>query len=351
MTPWHQRLLERSAGFDGTAVMGFGDARGELVAARDTAVVCDLQPLASLRVAGPDAEDFLQGQVTSDVSELRSGASQYSAWCTPKGRVLANFLLRRLDLETFELLLPEPLLAPIRKRLGMFVLRSKVALDDASERTVRIGVGGPAAAKLIEAIAGAVPPVLREVNLDGGALVHVLGQRFVAIVSPEGAEQLWDRLASGARPAGFPCWKWLTLRAGVPVILPATQDHFIPQALNWDAIGGVSFQKGCYTGQEIVARTQYLGRRKERTVLAHAESTHVGPGARLFSASFGEQPCGTVLNAASAPDGGTDFLAVAQITAVDSADLRLAVTGGEKVSLVPLPYELPAAAAPRGRLT
>ena len=228
MTPWHQRLLERGAGFDGTAVTGFGDERGELIATRDAAVVCDLQPLASLRVTGPDAEDFLQGQVTSDVSELGTGASQYSAWCTPKGRVLANFLLRRVDAETFELLLPEPLLAPIRKRLGMFVLRSKVALDDASEQTVRIGVGGPAAARLIEATAGAVPPVLHSVNLDGGALVHVLGERFVAIVSPEAAEQLWDRLASGGRAAGFPSWKWLTLRAGVPLILPATQDQFIP---------------------------------------------------------------------------------------------------------------------------
>src|SRR5215475_1397134 len=149
MTPWHQRLLERSAGFDGTAVMGFGDARGELVAARDAAVVCDLQPLASLRVAGPDAEEFLQGQVTSDVSELGSGASQYSAWCTPKGRVLANFLLRRVDPETFEILLPEPLLATIRKRLGMFVLRSKVTLEDTDASTARVGLGGPAAKALV----------------------------------------------------------------------------------------------------------------------------------------------------------------------------------------------------------
>jgi folate-binding protein YgfZ len=350
MTPWHQRLLARGASIEGSTVTGFGDTENELVAARDAAVVCDLQPLASLRVAGPDAETFLQGQVTSDVTELGFGASQYSAWCTPKGRVLANFLLRRVDAETFELLLPEPLLASIRKRLGMFVLRSKVALDDASERTVRIGVGGPAAAQLVEVTAGAVPPVLHAVTLDGGVLVRVLGDRFVAIVSPEGADQLWDRLAAGARPVGFPSWQWLTLRAGVPVILPATQDQFIPQALNWDAIGGVSFQKGCYTGQEIVARTQYLGRRKERTVLAHAESTVLRLGARLFSASFGEQPCGTVLNAASAPDGGTDFLAVAQNAAVDGADLRLAATGGEKVSLLTLPYKLRASAAPRGPL-
>lgn len=349
MTPWHQRLLARGASFEGTVVAGFGDTASELGAARDAAVVCDLRPLACLRVAGPDAEEFLQGQVTSDVTELAPGASQYSAWCSPKGRVLANFLVRRVDLETFELLLPEPLLAPISKRLGRFVLRAKVALDDASGASVRIGVGGPAAARLIEAIAGAVPPVLHSVNLDGGALLHVFGDRFVAIVPPGSAGELWDRLAAGARPAGFPSWKWLTLRAGVPVILPATQDQFIPQALNWDAIGGVSFQKGCYAGQEIVARTQYLGRLKERTVLAHTESTLPRPGARLFSASFGDQPCGTVLNAASAPGGGTDFLAVAQITAVDSADLRLAASGGEVVSLLTLPYELPAAAPARGR--
>jgi len=348
MTPWHERLLARGARFNGTAVADFGDSAAELAAARDAAVLCDLEPLGALRLHGPDAEAFLQGQVTSDVAALASGAAQYSAWCTPKGRVLANFLLRRIDGQTFELLLPEPLRAPIRKRLGMFVLRSRVAFDDVETSAVKMGVGGPAAGGVVKAAVGSLPPLLRSIPVDGGELLQVRGARFVGIVGTEHAESLWERLAKSARPAGFRCWKWLTVHAGVPVILSATQDQFIPQAINWDAIEGVSFQKGCYTGQEIVARTQYLGRLKERTVLGHTEQTVVDAGTRLFSARFGDQPCGTVLNAADAPSGGTDFLAVAQLSAAADTELRLGATNGPSATPLPLPYELPAT-APRGR--
>jgi folate-binding protein YgfZ len=348
MTPWHERLLAHGARFNGMAVADFGDPASELAAARDAAVLCDLEPLSALRVHGPDAEAFLQGQVTSDVAALASGAAQYSAWCTPKGRVLANFLLRRIDGQTFELLLPEPLRDPIGKRLGMFVLRSKVTLDGTARSAVRMGLGGPAAGGVVKAAVGTLPPLLRSVAVDGGALFQVRGARFVAIVAIEQAERLWDRLAKSARPSGFRCWKWLTVRAGVPVILPATQDQFIPQAINWDAIEGVSFQKGCYTGQEIVARTQYLGRLKERTVLGHTEQPAVDAGTRLFSARFGDQPCGTVINAADAPGGGTDFLAAAQLSAAADTDLRLGAPNGPSATLLPLPYELPVI-APRGR--
>src|SRR5215471_11473150 len=118
MTPWQEALSQRGASFDGNEISTFGDPATELAAARDEAVLCDLAPFAALRVAGPDAEAFLQGQLTSDVTTLDFGASQYSAWCSPKGRVLANFLLRRDNAEKFELILPAPLLEPIRKRLG-----------------------------------------------------------------------------------------------------------------------------------------------------------------------------------------------------------------------------------------
>ena len=342
MTHWHEALSARGASFDGSVVSEFGDPAAELAAARDAAVLCDLAPVAVLRISGPDAEAFLQGQFTNDVAALDPGATQYSAWCSPKGRVLANFLLRRIDSATFELLLPAPLLAPIRKRLGMFVLRAKVVLDDASATSVRIGIAGRRALEAVEALGVGAPPLHRSVPFPGGAMYQVPGARFVAIVAPESAAPTWDRLAERARPAGFECWRWLTIRAAVPVILPATQDQFIPQALNLDALAGVSFQKGCYTGQEIVARTQYLGRLKERTMLAHAEASAIAPRTRLLSRSFGNQPCGSVLNAASAPGGGTDLLAVCQVAASASGDLRLGAPDGVPLSLLPLPYELPA---------
>ena len=170
----------------------------------------------------------------------------------------------------------------------------------------------------------------------------------MASVEPALASRLWARL-DAARAAGFACWRWLTIRAGVPVILPPTADQFIPQMLNLDALGGVSFQKGCYTGQEIVARTQYLGRLKERLALAHTGAAPA-PGARLFAPGFGDQPCGTVINAGMAPNGGTDLLFVAQLSAIAAGELCLEARVGAPLTLLPLPYALPTPAAPRGRI-
>ena len=325
------------------------DFAADLAAARDAAVVCELPQLASLGVAGVDAESFLQGQLTSDVAALAPGTAQHSAWCSPKGRVLANFLLRRIDAQTFALLLPAPLLEPIRKRLAMFVLRSKVALADASAATAHLGVGGPAAAKCVESVLGIAPRLLHFDAAGGAAVAALPGGRFIVAAAPDPARALGGRLAECARPAALVAWEWLAIRAGVPMILPATQDQFIPQMINWDALGGVSFEKGCYAGQEIVARTQYLGRLKERLVLAHVDAAAPSPGARGFSASFGDQPCATVVNAAPAPGGGSDLLAVCQTAAAASDDLRLGAPDGLALRMLPLPYELPAT-TPRSRL-
>src|SRR5262249_7144059 len=128
-----------------------------------------------------------------------------------------------------------------------------------------------------------------------------------------------------------------------------TQDKFIPQTLNWDVLGGIDFRKGCYTGQEIIARTQYLGRLKERLYAFASPNASVLPGDRLFSREFADQPCGTVVNSAPAPDGGCVLLAVLQIGAADS-DVRAGGLDGPELTLLPLPYEVPMSSAPRGRI-
>ncbi|HEX8010353.1 MAG TPA: folate-binding protein [Casimicrobiaceae bacterium] len=349
MSAWTDFLSARGASFDGAAVTGFGEPAAELSTAREAAVLCDLGAVSALAVEGREAATFLQGQLTNDVEALALGASQLSAWCSPKGRVLANFLLHRLTDERFELLLPGSLAEPIRKRLSMFVLRSKVTIADAGAASVRIGVGGPAARACLAEALGATPLLHRAMAIDGGALIEVPGERFIALVAPERAPSLWGRLAR-ARAAGFPCWQWLTVRAGVAIITPPTQDQFVPQMLNLDALGGISFRKGCYSGQEIVARMQYLGRLKERLALMHVDGGPPREGTRLFAAAFADQPCGTVVNAAAAPGGGADLLAVAQLEAIASESLRLGATDGPPATLLPLPYALPAAAEPRGRL-
>jgi folate-binding protein YgfZ len=352
VTPWNSFLAAHGARFDQRSVRSFGDSPAELEAARDHAVVCDLAPLCVLRVAGPDATAFLQGQLTNDVARLDSGTSQLTAWCSPKGRMLANFLLRRVDDSAFELIFSETLREPVRKRLQMFVLRSKVTIEDATGAAVRLGVGGLAAATVLGDALSAVPAPHRwSAAAAGTAMAALPGGRFMASVAPQHAEALWRQLAALARPAGYPAWEWLTIRAGVPVITAATSDQFVPQTANLDALDGVNFQKGCYTGQEIVARTQYLGRLKERLTLAHVDGASPAPADRVYSAVFGEQACGTIVNVAAAPGGGHDLLAVVQIAARDSGEVRLAAPDGRRLALLPLPYQLPEAARPRARIT
>jgi tRNA-modifying protein YgfZ len=362
MTSWTEFLVRRGATFDGYAVTRFSAPEEELAAARDAAVVCDLTPLAAMRVAGPDAAAFLQGQFTSDAAALVTGTAQYSAWCSPKGRMLANFLLLRTGATTFELLLPASMIDAIRKRLTMFVLRSKLTLEDTSGESVRIGVGGPTAAAALRTASIDAPARFQCRTVDGGLIVAVAGGRYIALMQPAFAERFWDRVSSAARPAGFPVWQWLAIRAGIPIITAATTDHLVPQMANWDALDGVSFRKGCYTGQEIVARTQYLGRLKERTFLAHVDGRPPEPGEKLYSAAFGDQSCGTVLNAAAAPGGGSDLVAALQIAAAQSGDVRIGSPDGPAIILLPLPYALPdapssapsnsprGAEAPRGRM-
>ena len=265
--------------------------------------------------------------------------------------MLANFVLWRSPVagDRFEMLLPGDVAGPVAQRLRMYVLRSKVVLTDVSADTRRFGVGGPAAAAALVAVFGAAP-VAHEARQFGQATVLGLpGPRFVVLTAPAEAEAAQARFAGHATAAGFDVWQWLTIRAGVPIITAATQDAFVAQVANWDVLGGVDFRKGCYTGQEIIARTHYLGRLKERTFLFHAEAPEVAPGDRIFSAIFDAQPCGTVVNAARAPGGGFDLLAVLQISAQERGDARLRAPDGPPLVSLPLPYAIPAATAPPGR--
>jgi folate-binding protein YgfZ len=350
MTRWADFLARRGARLDRGTVKSFGDIAAELAAARDGAVVCDLAPLGVLCVSGPDAAQFLHGQLTSDVQALERGAWQYSAWCSPKGRMLADFVVRRAHEERFDLMFSANLLETIRKRLGMFVLRSKVTIEDASAASVRLGVGGPKAEAAVRAAWGALPSAQQSVEVGGSAVITLPGRRWIAWLEPASAPSVWERLAASALPVGFPTWEWLTIRAGVPLITPPTSDQYIPQMVNWDALDGVSFGKGCYSGQEIVARMHYLGRLKERLALAHVDAPPPAAGERLFGPSFGDQACGSVVNAAPAPGVGADLLAVLQLAARDAGEVRVGSHNGPALTLLPLPYALTETAAPRGRI-
>jgi hypothetical protein len=310
-------------------------------------ITSDLSRCGLIAITGDDAQGFLHAQLTSDVNALTLNRSQYSGYCTPKGRLLASFLLWR-DEQGYFMDLPALLREPIQKRLSMYILRSKVKMRDASGDFACFGVAGEQAEANLNELLGEVPRAPHEVAYhDGITVIRLPDERFMVVVPRQNAPAIHQALASNARAITNRYWDWLGIRAGIPVITPATQEEFVPQMVNFDAIGAVSLNKGCYPGQEIVARMHYLGRLKQRMVLANIPTDEVPqPGDKLYSAELGEQASGSIVNAAASPDGGCDVLAVIQISSIAAGSVHWKSADGPVLTLLPVPYkiDLPAAA-------
>ncbi len=336
---WLAFLARRGANVADGAVRDFGDPPRERAAAAAGSIVADISHYGLLTAAGADARAFLHGQLSCDVEGLPEGAAVYGAYCTAKGRVLANFLLWSAA-GTFFMLLPRALAPGIRKRLQMFVLRSKVVLEERGDDPVVLGVAGPAAAAPLAALVNAVPTgPLQVAHGDGVTAIAIHGGRFVVVAPVARAPAIWDLFAAALTSVGAPCWEWLEITSGLPWITAATQDQFVPQMANLELVGGVNFRKGCYPGQEIVARMQYLGKPKRRLFLAHVDAeTSPAPGEALVADGAGDQAAGTVVNAAPAPEGGFDLLAVVQTASADNATVRLGSPAGPALRFRPLPY-------------
>lgn len=335
---WQNFLGTQGAQMQDGVVQHFGDAAAERAAARDGTVLCDLSQYGVLKVTGEEAQGFLHNLFSSDVNSLTPSLALRSSFNTAKGRALATFLIWRND-EGFFLQLPQGLLAPIQKKLSMYVLRSKVKIENAGDH-VCLGLSGAGASAELQALFGELPQAaLSAVTRDGDTLIRLDDQRFLLCTVATQAAATWQKLSAFARPAGSPCWDWLDIRAGIPVVLPLTQEAFVPQMLNLDLIGAVNFKKGCYPGQEIVARLHYLGKPKRRMFLAHIDSAEVpAAGAELFSMEVEGQSCGNVVSAVTAPGGGCDLLAVVQLVSHETFPVHLGALTGPRLHFQPLPY-------------
>jgi folate-binding protein YgfZ len=260
--------------------------------------------------------------------------------------MLANFRVFERDGDLY-LQLPRAGLAAVRKRLQMFVLRAQVTLEDASDQLVRIGIAGACAEQLLPEVpapaAGAAcqPPPLTIIRLGGDR------PRFELIGPADAIRAFWEQSASLARPAGPDFWALMDIRAGVPTVFEQTIEAFVPQMTNLQLLDGVSFTKGCYTGQEVVARMQYLGKLKRRMYLAHVAAAQAPqPGDALYSPiSESGQGAGRVVDARPSPDGGYELLAVIEIAGAEHGGLRLGDAEGPPLTLRELPYALPELAA------
>jgi hypothetical protein len=337
---WKTFLQSQGAAIEADSVLHYGDPAAERVAATDGTIVADLSQLGVIALRGEDTPAFLQGQLSNDVRALHADNAQWSGYCNPKGRLLGNFLAWRQG-EDYCLQLSGDILAGVLKRLSMFILRAKVQARDASDENVRLVVAGRQALAAVTAAMGAVPEAaMHSVAGEAGQVIRLGDDKFVLSIAPGRAAAVWQALRQSATPVGAPVWDWLRLNAGIPMIVAATQELFVPQMVNLEVIGGVSFQKGCYPGQEIVARSQYLGKLKRRMFLAHVDA-EAAPGDPLYSADMDGQATGTVVNAAPAPAGGFDVLAVAQVESANTQTLHLKAADGAALALKPLPYALP----------
>ena len=307
-----------------------------------------LDDLGLIAVSGADAVTFIHNQISNDVERLGPTEARLAGYSTPQGRLLATFMAWR-NSESVLLQLPREILPMIQKRLQMYVLRAKVKLEDASDRHMLIGLGGRSAADVLRSWFDQLPDApYRRVDGEHGTLIRVAdafgSPRYQWIASPESAESAWPSLTQALAHAPAGSWRLADILAGVPRIAVATQDKFVAQMVNLELVGGVSFTKGCYPGQEIIARTQYLGKSRRRMLLAFAElehaDTHTLAGSDVYSDGDPGQPCGAVVSA-EAMDTRMACLISLRLDLVEGGQLRLGSAQGPVLAVGTLPYALP----------
>ena len=284
-----------------------------------------------IRARGADAVKFLQGQLTNDVASLAIGQARLAGFCSAKGRLQASFIVWKLAADELLLACAASVLPATLKRLSMFVLRAQCKLTDASAELPLHGVLGASAQALLgDAPVWAMRPV------DGGTVVRlpdVAGVVRCLVAAPA--------LPSPASGLDAASWSELDVRSGIPMIEAATVDQFVPQMLNYEIVGGVDFQKGCYPGQEVVARSQYRGTIKRRMFLFESEAV-LAAGQEVFHSADAAQPAGMVVNAAPLRGGaGSVALVEVKLAALEGGSLHAVASDGAMLTRRELPYALP----------
>ncbi len=287
-----------------------------------------LQHLGVIRVLGADAASFIHGQLTQDFALQKPDQARLAAYLNAKGRMQASFIGIKRNADEILLICSRDLLPQTLKRISMFVLRAKAKLSDASNEFVIHGLAGDAAPS------DATP---WNVTSQGDASIVQLypadGQPRALWLAPAGTQ------APTGQALSEDLWQLSEVRSGVATLTQPVFEAFVPQMVNYESVGGVNFKKGCYPGQEIVARSQFRGTLKRRTYLVHAETDELAVGTEVFQADDAEQPVGTVVQFAKSPNGGVDALVSLQIASADQ-ELHAGSTSGPKLQLQTLPYEL-----------
>lgn len=316
-----------------------------------------LTHMGVIAARGADAAKFLHGQLTNDFSLLGSDTARLAGYCSPKGRLLASFVGWKQEADTVLLACSADLLPATLKRLSMFVMRAQCKLSDATDGHSLWGAAGElASAWAMQAQLGTdtwakadLPAsALGLQGLDAAAKATLVRLPNAVDASGNPVTRLLACVASSEAPSihgdspvmTLADWQWLEVRSGVAMLTQPLADALVPQMLNYESVGGINFKKGCYPGQEVVARSQFRGTLKRRTYLV-ASPQAIRVGDDLFHSSDAEQPCGLVVAAAPHPSGeGFEALAALQTVATLSGSIRTQNAGGTDITLLPLPYAL-----------
>ncbi len=300
-----------------------------------------LAHLGLLLITGDEREAFLQGQLSNNISDLAKRRSQLDALCTPKGRMLANLRLLPAQ-DAYVAILSTDLVELTHKRLSMFILRSKVKITDANTTHACFGISGTLETLLPAAAGLAVDDAL--LLDDGCTLVRIAGEevpRWLIAGPSEAVTARRASMANEATTASETAWQLADIRAGLPLISAATSEAFVPQMTNMELINGVSFSKGCYTGQEVVARMQYLGTLKRRMYRVALDAPCPAAGTALFAPdSKSAQGAGQVVMSAPVDANLCEALIVTENASAAAGDVRLNDADGAQVRFLDLPYSL-----------
>lgn len=296
---------------------------------------CRLTDWGVIRASGPDTRSFLQGQLTQDMTAVSASRAALAGYCSPKGRLLSTFVVWQATPDEFLMACSADVLSATLKRLSMFVLRAKCRLSDASAELQMYGLAGPTAQSWLDA-ADAHRTWARGAR-DGASLIRL----------PDAQGHARALLAATAAPElpalDAAAWEWLEVQSAVPRITAATSELFVPQMVNLEVVDGVSFSKGCYPGQEVVARSQYRGAVKRRAYVVDSEAA-LSAGTEVFDGADATQPAGVVVLAASLPGNRHCALVELKIAAMQSGALHAGSTAGPRLTPQPLPYPLPVGA-------
>lgn len=312
--------------------------------------ICQLDHLGLILAQGEESASFLHNQLSNDVENLREHEVRMAAYCSAKGRMLASFTYWK-SADHYFLQLDRSIQASVQKRLQMFVLRAKTKLSDARDAYHLLGLGGAQAPNMLKNCFPTLPDAATsKVESDAGTLLYAGiadgHARYQWIIERVKMDAFVPQLAEYVRLHLAVCdaqyWRRLDIEAGIARIVAATQEQFVPQMINFELIGGVNFKKGCYPGQEIVARSQYLGKLKRRMAIATAAVSvdTLTPGTEVFNPADPSQPCGMIVNAEASPAGGSICLVEMKLTDLEEGHVHVGSADGAALSFLPLPYPI-----------